>query len=165
MGWDNLLPQRRTLYISTHGLPPWDCPRCDNPILEDDDYVIHHIDENHSNDEITNLIALHWGCHTSLHRTGNSLPDAQRKKISNTMKERGIAPTMETRRLGGAAAATSELRLQRVREALTGQPLSSEHRRTISETRLKTKKIACPHCGRMCQPGPLGMHIKHKHSE
>jgi len=52
--------------------------------------VIHHIDGNHDNDDPENLMIVHFGCHISLHKTGNQYwggrkhTEGTRKKISLT---------------------------------------------------------------------------------
>jgi RNA-directed DNA polymerase len=43
------------------------CPGCHQGIDEEVEYHIHHIDGNHSNNQISNLVMLHPNCHRQVH--------------------------------------------------------------------------------------------------
>src|SRR5262245_45892187 len=78
--------EARRIYVENYGEGPWLCGMCDEVIREISrkDGTIHHIDENQTNNEITNLVILHKRCHNKHHNTGRThvTSDETRAKIS-----------------------------------------------------------------------------------
>jgi len=65
-------------------------------------YLIHHKDENYSNDDINNLEKIKWGHHTSLHMTGNLVGNKNPmygKKHSEEVKQRISKNTIKSKKL------------------------------------------------------------------
>lgn len=78
-----------------YGFGPWMCFVCKEPV-EKKDLNIHHVDEDHENDEPTNLAAIHHNCHARMPSRPLSL--AWRKKIGDALRGRcGYQHTVETR--------------------------------------------------------------------
>lgn len=65
--WDNCIGGYRRTFVNEHGLGPYPCYFCgvEMPWAE----AIHHLDGDHSNDDISNLVAAHSGCHSKHHTT------------------------------------------------------------------------------------------------
>lgn len=55
-----------------------------------EDEIVHHIDENKMNNDITNLILMNHGEHTVLHHAGSKRSNETREKISQKAKERRL---------------------------------------------------------------------------
>ena len=56
----------REVFFANNGSGPYTCYKR-NEFVEFDEVSIHHIDQDHSNSELSNLAATHFGCHRSLH--------------------------------------------------------------------------------------------------
>jgi 5-methylcytosine-specific restriction endonuclease McrA len=56
----------RKRFFEAHGLGPFTCFDCHKPI-ELDDVLVHHVDLNHSNNVLENLVPAHSKCHLSYH--------------------------------------------------------------------------------------------------
>jgi hypothetical protein len=62
----------RDIFFMHNGPGPWSCHFCAEPILVQDltrryGPVVHHIDENHGNNDPGNLSLAHFGCHCGYH--------------------------------------------------------------------------------------------------
>lgn len=66
----------RTLIVfgSVYGEPPWNCFFCGGIINALGEGVIHHKNEDHTDDSSTNLVPSHRTCHSSYHVSGDKHP-------------------------------------------------------------------------------------------
>ena len=71
----------REVFLMHNDPDPWVCFGCGEPVSHEQLHV-HHIDEDRSNQDPANLVAVHIGCHTRLHFTGKSRSPEVRAKIA-----------------------------------------------------------------------------------
>jgi hypothetical protein len=64
-----------------HNAEPFICAFCDEEVIKSE-LLVHHIDEDHGNDDPDNLVAMHHGCHTSHHKRGTTYDDAAKYNMS-----------------------------------------------------------------------------------
>ena len=91
----------REVFLAASGFGPWPCMFCGDPVHFMDVFIVHHKDENQSNNGEDNLGAVHWGCHSSHHHSGRKRPKGTGAKISAANKgrpKRGIAESNRRRR-------------------------------------------------------------------
>lgn len=105
----------RELFFAHNGAGPYECYfECGVPVSFQE-VVVHHTDDDFTNDTVENLAAAHRVCHNGHHfkelwaerrqefidspTRGNRKPhsDETKRKISNTKKARKQAPTQEAR--------------------------------------------------------------------
>lgn len=55
----------RMAFFTAAGAGPWPCFFCDEPVGRE--VVVHHVDHNRTNNDVSNLVPAHEGCHTSYH--------------------------------------------------------------------------------------------------
>lgn len=80
----------RELFLMANGMEPWDCFFCGGTVMYSD-LQVHHKDEDIFNDELSNLVAIHPGCHSRLHRfakVGFRHTAVTKQKISSANKWR-----------------------------------------------------------------------------
>ena len=126
----------RELYIALHGIGPYPCYFGCEELVSFDELIVHHIDEDFSNDAAENLTAAHRSCHNGHHfkelwkerrddmlasNRGSRSPRSEetKKAISDSHKAAGHAPSAEARELA--------------RQKNTGSHRSQETRDKISE--------------------------------
>ena len=155
---------------------PVPCDECGGPVesfKEKTGGVVHHVDENPENNDSSNLMILHRGCHAKVHLSGSkselhiealrlankSSSDEVRAKIAASL--RGVHHTEERRRNQSAAqrrrfneqGVSTDTRAALSR-SLTGRVVSTETREKLSaalrgQTRPTTRlKSPCLDCGR-----------------
>lgn len=56
----------RERFFAEHGWGPYACFFCTEDVMFED-VVVHHVDNDRSNDAVENLAAAHRGCHSSHH--------------------------------------------------------------------------------------------------
>lgn len=78
----------RKLFFTSTNFGPYDCFFC-KEFIEVTEVCVHHIDNNHENDDLANLTASHKSCHTSHHRS--MMPDEERKAHSERMRNRVVS--------------------------------------------------------------------------
>ncbi|MEG4964810.1 HNH endonuclease signature motif containing protein, partial [Microcoleus sp. K4-B3] len=64
------------------------CGKCGLKMLGDEKVNLHHVDENHSNSKINNLLAVHESCHDYLHMSKGASqehrePDAGKRDVQS----------------------------------------------------------------------------------
>jgi hypothetical protein len=128
-------------YISFHGLGPYECEHCHETVEKLGGRkrgigVIHHRDEDRSNNSIANLAVMHHECHTSHHRAGKTffLPEQARVKIGDAL--RGKAKSQQHRKNLSKALMGNELSedaRQKISAASKGRLKSAETRKRMSE--------------------------------
>jgi hypothetical protein len=122
----------RQIFIDSNGPGPWPCYGCFSPVSPEE-LLVHHIDRDHLNDEVTNLAPMHKGCHTRLHQTGRELSEEARAMMSAQRK--GVPKPPRTKEHSLKIGATKR-----------GVPFSDEHRRKLREARLQQKRLRCAQC-------------------
>ena len=79
----------REIFFGTFGLGPWTCHGCGEEVRVEK-LNIHHLDHDHSNDDPTNLVAMHSRCHAKHHRPaqrGYHRSPQAKARISATMRK------------------------------------------------------------------------------
>ena len=80
------------------GAGPWIC-RCGKLVTRrgrgSDDGVVHHIDENRANNDVSNLEVMCGYCHRSLHHKDK--PKSEDMKRRNSIANKGVKRSAETR--------------------------------------------------------------------
>jgi hypothetical protein len=111
----------RPIFIAVNGPGPWPCylNACEDLVLPDE-LAIHHLDENHENNEPTNLTAMHKGCHSRLHFAGVPRSTETRAKISAAKTGKKRPPV------------TDEYR-RKMSEIKRGVRLTDEHKQKLSD--------------------------------
>lgn len=84
----------RDKFGAAHPGPPWTCEFCGQPIthrhgMDSGALVVHHIDEDRSNDALTNLAPMHRRCHVQHHLTGKPLTDTHLENLRAAASRRG----------------------------------------------------------------------------
>ena len=110
----------RQVFITANGPGPWPCYGCDEPVTQDEVHI-HHIDEDPTNDDPSNLASMHQPCHNRLHLLGRKQSDETRQKRSRTMTGRTLSPEHAAK----------------ARVAFKGRKHSAETRARMSATRLR----------------------------
>jgi hypothetical protein len=142
--------------LERYGPAPWMCSYCNSLIkqlgLKSDEGHVHHVDGDHSNEDPNNLIIIHSACHTRLHRIDRKHTQETREKIASAHKGRPKLPEHI------AAIKASHV-------GMLGKTQTQDTRNKISIAHKNLLEVPCPCCDRRMKPGPLGIHIKHKHPE
>lgn len=143
---DFLREQRgyRRVFIMEFGAWPHPCHFCGDEVdghtvpLDSTAAVVHHVDEDRSNNSRENLVPCHKGCHDRHHHTGRVMSPESRAKLSAAIMGHPVTP--EVRVKLSAANKGRPMRPQ-TREALRranignthtkGRSLSLEHRAAI----------------------------------
>jgi hypothetical protein len=134
----------REVFFAYNGPGPYECYFNCGSVVEFHEIVVHHIDEDFTNDIHTNLSGAHRTCHNGHHFTelwatrreelmssptrGNYGPksEEQKKMLSEGHKRKGYRPTAEA--------------IEKARIVNTGKTRSEETRRKISEGRKAAKE-------------------------
>lgn len=72
---DALVAERRRYrraFLRHHGLGPWSCHGCGGEVTLQT-LNVHHLDEDHMNEDADNLVPIHRGCHGTLHGKKNDM--------------------------------------------------------------------------------------------
>lgn len=85
----NLVQDRQMNWYRDKVDPPYVCSFCN--IEMDELEVVHHLDHDVTNNDITNLAAAHNACHNSHHHKGKRISDAQREKLSDALTGRTLS--------------------------------------------------------------------------
>jgi len=102
----------REIFFNHYGYEgPWTCVYCEKEIIVgygrlDISLVVHHVDEDRSNNELENLNPMHRDCHGKHHQTGQTHSEESRAKMSQSQIGRKHSPEtkglMRKGRLGEA---------------------------------------------------------------
>jgi hypothetical protein len=95
-------------------------------------WVIHHIDEDVDNNDISNLVIMKWSDHLSLHHKGKIVSDEGRKKMSDARKgkpayNKGVPVSEESKEKNRLAHLGNTYR--------RGKKVSEEGRKKMSEAK------------------------------
>lgn len=149
-GYPSLEPRRnpgraKRVFLEANGDAPWPCGYCHTHVHElghgGENGLIHHIDEDPTNDTPDNLVVMHDICHVRHHkggkpgnRLGQPVSAETRAKLSKANKGRpaGHGYTAEIRAKIGAAS--------------RGKPHIE-------------KKLTCE-CGKVTHAGPMTRHLR-----
>ena len=93
-----------------------------------DDGVIHHVDEDRSNNALENLLLAHKACHTAHHGYGKWKSEETRQKMSESAKRRYEDP--EQRAITAAALKGNKNGAGRKDSAETKEKRAAHHRGT-----------------------------------
>lgn len=126
------------IFIRHWGDPSWDCEYCGEQIdqLGESVGVIHHRDNDHANDVLENLAAMHHACHTSHHKLG--VPHSPEHIAKRAAARRGVL-LPEPHRQALVAAWENRERTQTPEHiaarvaSFIGRPLSADHREAIGK--------------------------------
>ena len=85
----------REVFLAHNGPGPWACFGCEEDVVFETAFHVHHVDEDDRNNDPINLMAMHSSCHTRLHQTGRpawnagqDTPESVRLKMSASADER-----------------------------------------------------------------------------
>lgn len=129
-------------FTEINGDPPWTCGYCGEDVLAltMGQGCVHHVDEDRSNNDPSNLIAMHTACHVRHHRKdkvgnrrGAKLTSAQVRRMSDRQKGRKL-PWLHN----------DEVR-RKIADSKRGKPHVEP-------------KLTCS-CGKMCNAGPMKRHL------
>jgi hypothetical protein len=144
----------RNVWIKHHKYIPKD--------VNNRSYEIHHIDGNHKNNNITNLLAIPINMHYEIHYLQQdysacnliaeriekpSIKGYKRKPLSEETKNKirlsktGKKYSEEINRKKGKKRIKSEEEIEKLKKSLTGKPLTDQHKKSISSA-LTGKKIS-----------------------
>ncbi len=59
------------------------CPICKEPVNGEREWHIHHVDGNHDNNKMNNLIILHTNCHRLVHGRKSEVPGLRPKDLES----------------------------------------------------------------------------------
>ena len=121
--------------------------------------TLHHVDENHDNNDLKNLMWMHFGCHTGLHTTGKHYnrgkhcSDDHKRKISEALQGRMVG---DKNPMYGRRGKNSPLygrhhtddRKRKISMALRGRERSEETRKKLSIAG-KGRKFSKEHIARL----------------
>ena len=167
-----LRPKKRIYYriFFSHHKLPLPCEFCSEIIHKmTPNEVIHHVDEDPWNNDITNLQLMHQGCHKTHHLTGKPSRMTGKKHSAETRaKMRMSSARAYAEGRGAGQSAERNAKISAKRRGQTGQVHSPETRAKIGvgarETRLRERK-KCMHCDLVSNNGAIARHIKAKHSD
>lgn len=101
MAYERKRKPYHAIFFAANGFGPFICRWCGDEVDAWDEsiplrtakaFCVHHVDHDHDNNDPTNLVAMHYGCHISYHRTvrplvekGQKLPDEWKRKITESL--------------------------------------------------------------------------------
>jgi len=139
-----------TKWIVTNGDGPWLCGRCGELILtlggsvSSEMGIIHHVDEDTSNNDIANLRAMHHACHIAYHNGKRIISEETRQKMSAAQKQRRANEPPEIRdkfvRSMTGKTHTEETR-QKISASNKGKTISEATRKKLAEASRGNKNM------------------------
>lgn len=91
------VPRYREIFIIHTKAGPWDCYFCGEDVLYEQ-LIVHHLDEDRSNNDLMNLVASHDVCHKSHHAAGKVFgPHTPERRAQIGEQHRGQVFTQEAR--------------------------------------------------------------------
>lgn len=103
---------KRRWFLGNPG-PPWTCEYCGEDIIERGKgrraLCLHHLDWDSKNNDLSNIVPMHLGCHAEYHMIGYVKSPAHRAALSKAQKAvikrdglpRGLFPQQTTKRASG----------------------------------------------------------------
>lgn len=81
---DRYIREYVAIFLDEHGDPPWECTFCDEPVMSVFNRVgvVHHLDDDETNNDPDNLGAAHHTCHSRHHSTGRPPSDKARAALA-----------------------------------------------------------------------------------
>lgn len=92
--------RHREVFFAHNGAGPWACHFCGEDV-EFDAVQVHHLDEDHGNNDPSNLGASHRGCHTKHHavwRFGGCRPGVPKSPETREKIRASITATLRAKR-------------------------------------------------------------------
>ena len=136
----------RAIFLAANPGPLWKCTGCEEwmNILE----IVHHVDEDRSNNDLSNLEPMHRACHVSHHSGKTVRSEAWRRAIS--IAKTGVKQTPEH------VAANREAHIGVRHSDAARAKMSKQRRGRPSPANVKT---TCSGCGREFTKGWLTRHL------
>lgn len=143
-------------FFAANGEGPWNCASCGEIILKigrhSREGAVHHINEDKHDNRAENLEIHHFGCHRSLHVTGDKNPAARPEiaaKISAALQRHEVTQATKD---AVSRANTGNI-------YCVGREMSVETRKRISES-VQHQRVATCECGKKSRPGSMVSHFK-----
>lgn len=155
------------VFLRAYGTGPWPCGHCGDLVEaidgRVDSDVVHHIDHDRTNNDPSNLVAMHRTCHATHHHAAVEKSPEHRRRISEALNGRQLS---EAHKESIAAAAKhrapiSDETKEKMRRSALGKSLSESHKEKLR--RPKSNKVPCHVCGRIMCAGWLARHIPKEH--
>lgn len=125
--------------------------------------VVHHLDEDESNDDPSNLAVMHHGCHVDFHSrlirargewnpgARGPMPKETRQKISVALTGRKISEEVRERMRGRVTSVETRRKLSEIKQG--ERPLNYD-----GFQRGSNRKFRCGSCDKVTTAGPLKIH-------
>lgn len=140
----------REPYRTEFGDGPYLCYWCDGTLLELE--TVHHLDKNPWNNDLSNLVAVHYDCHNVLHHVEMTMSDESNVARSMSLRADYATKTEEERKARTSAANQwwtgnkhSEQNLEKIRAA-------AQLRASI--------KVSCVKCRRVITASSRHSHLR-----
>jgi hypothetical protein len=149
-GYPSIEPRRnhgraKRTFLKVNSKGPWICAYCTDVVtelgLKTQQGVIHHVDEDPTNDVPTNLVVMHNICHIRHHKA-DKLGNRKGATVSQDVRER-ISKSLKGR--PAAHGYTDDVR-RKIGDVHRGRPHPQ-------------RKLLCE-CGKSCHAGPMKMHTR-----
>jgi NUMOD3 motif len=98
---------------------PWRCYGCKKIMRDPSEFVIHHVDEDRTNNKHSNLKAMHRHCHKSMHHSGKIVSEETKTKVRAALSGHPVSDDTKAK----------------IRRAMLGRKLSAETKAKISAAR------------------------------
>lgn len=165
------LVHREVFFSAFSSKPPWSCDFCGKEIRhtghDKDALVVHHKDEIRTNNNITNLSAMHFACH-GLHHGSLRTPEMVE---ASAAKNRGKTRSQDFKDEASLRASNRSVEHQsKLNASNTGQKRTDESRKKMSVAKLgkpsaqkgKPKhRYTCEDCGGIFGGGWV---VRHKNN-
>lgn len=107
--------------------PPWECCIC-HELVQLNELTIHHLDEDHFNNDPANLAATHHACHTHLHRVGKPKSEEHKANLSKALRGKPHSDAARASSFGKVLGPMTEEHKQKIGDANRGRVHSEESR-------------------------------------
>ncbi len=150
---DNPNPAHYRAFFLYWMKPPYTCGYCSEivdetirPFTNEKSLVIHHIDFDHANITLDNLMPLHRKCHPPMHITGMRRSDESRQRMSDAQQKLNASGRVPS---------------------FTGRQHTDETKDRISRKALERARqpVVCPQCGDMYPVHNLPGHVTSAHTD
>lgn len=151
----------RKFFLEINGPGPWPCYGCGKPATADR-FVVHHVDDDFTNNTKRNLKPMHDGCHARLHHKGRiNTPESREKMRQAALRrykdpeQRRLSTEINLRRNGPEFSAKMSEAAKRTYEDPERRRANAEHLRAVSNTEEERKRRS-ERAKRMWKEGKLG---------
>jgi hypothetical protein len=141
------------IWKSAFGDGPWPCERCDELVISvgggnnRNTGVVHHADENHDNNEVSNLRVMHQSCHIAHHNNVRFISKESRQRMSVAQKNRRAKEPPEVRdkfikSMTGRTHTPETIARIKITKSKRSYEVSDETRQRISKAARGNKNMA-----------------------